>query len=64
VRVVEELPLTGTGKLDKQVLRRQAWLADDPLLVATADGYRPFSERDLAEREAAFAAHGRQSLLP
>ena len=64
VRVVADLPLTGTGKLDKQVLRRQAWLADDPLLIATADGYRPFTAGDLAEREAEFARHGRRSLLP
>lgn len=65
VRIVEELPLTGTGKLDKQVLRRQAWYADgDPLLVAGETGYRPFTAADRTGREAAFAAHGRQALLP
>ncbi|GEM33964.1 putative fatty-acid-CoA ligase FadD [Nocardia neocaledoniensis NBRC 108232] len=64
VRVVADLPLTGTGKLDKQTLRRQAWLTDDPLLLATETGYRPFTAADRADREAAFAAHGRRALLP
>lgn len=64
VRVVEDLPLTGTGKLDKQVLRTQAWLADDPTYVATTNGYRAFTAADRADREAAFAAHGRIALHP
>ena len=64
VRVVEDLPLTGTGKLDKQVLRRQAWLSDDPTYVATPTGYRAFTAADRADREAAFASHGRIALHP
>ncbi|WP_205014067.1 AMP-binding protein [Nocardioides albidus] len=64
VRVVEDLPLTGTGKLDKRALRGQAWLVDDPVYVHTERGYRPFTAQDRSEREAAFTAHGRQSLLP
>ncbi|WP_280221784.1 AMP-binding protein [Nocardia neocaledoniensis] len=64
VRVVTDLPLTGTGKLDKQTLRRQAWRTDDPLLLATETGYRPFTAADRADRAAACAAHGRRALLP
>ena len=65
VRVVDELPLTGTGKLDKQVLRSQAWLTgDDPLLHATPEGFRPFTAADRIAREAAFASHGRLALHP
>ncbi|GAA4098322.1 AMP-binding protein [Nocardioides kongjuensis] len=64
VRVVEDLPLTGTGKLDKQVLRSEAWLVDDPTYLATATGYRAFTAADRAEREAAFASHGRIALHP
>jgi fatty-acyl-CoA synthase len=64
VRVVEDLPLTGTGKLDKQVLRSQAWLADDPTYLATTTGYRAFTAADRADREAAFASHGRIALHP
>ncbi|MGN6782052.1 MAG: AMP-binding enzyme [Marmoricola sp.] len=43
VRLVAHLPVTGTGKLDKQRLRRQAWSGDDPLLVDDGGGYRPFT---------------------
>lgn len=64
VRLVEDLPLTGTGKLDKQMLRNQAWLADDPTYLATPTGYRAFTAADRAEREAAFASHGRIALHP
>ncbi|MBU2697316.1 acyl-CoA synthetase [Pimelobacter sp. 30-1] len=64
VRVVEDLPLTGTGKLDKQVLRGEAWLTDDQVLHATPDGYRPFTAADRTAREASFAAHGRLALHP
>ncbi|MEU3013913.1 AMP-binding protein [Nocardia asteroides] len=64
LRIVDDLPLTGTGKLDKQALRRQAWLTDDPLLVATGTGYRSFTATDRAARADAFTAHGRRSLLP
>ncbi|TQK71190.1 AMP-binding protein [Nocardioides sp. SLBN-35] len=64
VRLVEDLPLTGTGKLDKQALRSQAWLGDDPTYLATPTGYRAFTAADRAEREAAFAAHGRIALHP
>ncbi len=64
VRVVEDLPLTGTGKLDKQVLRGEAWLIDDPTYISTTDGYRAFTAADRSDREAAFASHGRIALHP
>lgn len=64
VRVVEDLPLTGTGKVDKQVLRREAWLCADPLLLSEDGTYRPFTPDDRAAREAAFARHDRLTLHP
>lgn len=64
VRIVEDLPLTGTGKLDKQALRRQAWLVDDPLYVDDGGRFRILTPADVAAREADFATHGRAALLP
>lgn len=63
VRVVADLPLTGTGKVDKQSLRREAWLCADPLLLDER-GYRSFTADDRAAREAAFAQHDRLALHP
>lgn len=64
VRLVTDLPLTGTGKVDKHALRSDAWSGTDPLLVNDGGRYRPFTPEDRDAREAAFARHGRLALHP
>ncbi|MFI2560243.1 AMP-binding protein [Nocardia farcinica] len=64
VRVVTDLPQTGTGKVDKQALRRQAWLCGDPVYTRTNGTYRPLTEDARAAVAATFAEHGRLALLP
>ncbi len=59
VRVVADLPLTATGKVNKQPLRRERWDTSDPVWVASAEGYRPFTDEDRTALQAQFAAHGR-----
>lgn len=65
VRVVADLPLTATGKVDKPTLRRESWHEDgDALLIWTGATYEPFTAVHRAEREDAFARYGRLGLLP
>jgi steroid-22-oyl-CoA synthetase len=40
VRLVDQIPLTGTNKVDKRPLRSAAWITDDPVW------WRPFVGRD------------------
>lgn len=65
VRVVAEVPMTGSNKVAKTGLRREAWQTSDPVFVRDgAMSYRPMeqADRDLLEKE--FAEHGRTALLP
>ncbi|NEW42249.1 AMP-binding protein [Nocardia cyriacigeorgica] len=64
VRIVGDLPQTGTGKVDKQVLRREAWRGCDPVFIQKQNTYLPLTDEQRTAREASFAEHGRQSLLP
>lgn len=64
VRIVEDLPQTATRKVDKQVLRREAWFCSDPVFTRSHGAYQPLTDEERAAREASFAEHGRQSLLP
>ncbi|WGY03844.1 AMP-binding protein [Nocardioides sp. QY071] len=66
VRVVDRMPLTGSGKIDKAPLRRAAWNTTDPVWVRvgrTAQ-FRLLDDdgRDAIEKE--FVEQGRQALLP
>jgi fatty-acyl-CoA synthase len=65
VRIAEELPRTGPGKLDRTPLRRDGWRVDDPVWWRPGRelDYMPFTPHDRAELERAFAAHGRSNLL-
>ena len=65
VRVVEAMPLTGTNKVDKQPLRRDAWMcADGVYWRAGPDGpYRRMSAEDVEAMAGRFAANGRSQLL-
>ncbi|MFE3443577.1 AMP-binding protein [Nocardia sp. NPDC059180] len=64
VRIVGDLPQTGTGKVDKQVLRREAWRCTDPVFLRNQDTYHPLTDEERTAREASFTEHGRRSLLP
>jgi fatty-acyl-CoA synthase len=65
VRVVAAMPLTGTGKIDKQPLRSAGWETDDPVYWQPGRGepYRRLTGDDRAELRREFSAHGRINLL-
>jgi fatty-acyl-CoA synthase len=67
VRVMESLPLTATGKITKEPLRRASWQCDDPVFWAPDRGplhYRPLTDADRDSLRREFARHGRAALLP
>ena len=66
VRVVDEMPLTGSGKWDKTPLRATAWATDDPVFVRAGrtPRYVPLDDAGRAALAAEFAAHGRTPLAP
>ena len=71
VRVTGQIPLTGTGKVDKRPLRSAAWVTDDPLWwrppvgrgVHDGSSYRLLTPADLEALHDELAAHGRTGLL-
>jgi fatty-acyl-CoA synthase len=66
VRIVNDMPLTGTGKINKQPLRLDQWVTNDTVFWAEQPGgpYRPLTETDRAELCRQFENHGRTHLLP
>jgi fatty-acyl-CoA synthase len=65
VRVVEAIPLTATGKVDRKPLRAQGWEADGATWwrPAGADAYRPLLGSDVSALGQAFRDAGRDALL-
>jgi fatty-acyl-CoA synthase len=65
VRVVDAIPLTATGKVDRKPLRAQRWDTTDPVwLRPSAElAYRPLTDDDVAELRRAFADAGREAML-
>lgn len=63
LRVVDDLPRTGTGKVLRRLVRNDAWLPQDTLLV-DATGPRPMSAADRAALQSAFAGAGRAHVHP
>lgn len=63
LRVVDDLPRTGTGKIQRTRLRADAWLADGTL-VRDGDSYRPMTGSDRDELQRRFEQAGRAHLLP
>jgi fatty-acyl-CoA synthase len=59
VRVVSQLPVGATNKIDKQRLRQESWRVDDPVFwrPARRDALRLMSPVDGAELEKAIEAH-------
>lgn len=66
LRVVDVLPLTGSGKVDKAPLRQAAWHTEDPVFVriGRTPVYQPFTRDDRDALELEFAEHGRTAHLP
>ena len=66
VRVTGEIPLTGSGKVNKAPLRRTAWNTEDPVYarIGKTDEYEALDGTARARIEAEFIEHGRTALLP
>jgi fatty-acyl-CoA synthase len=66
VRVVDGLPLTGSGKVNKAPLRQAAWNTSDPVYVRVGrtEAYVRLDDEARRQLEQAFATHGRTALLP
>jgi fatty-acyl-CoA synthase len=66
VRIIAQVPTTGSNKIAKTVLRRAAWVTDDPMYwrPGTEQRFRPLHAEDVAELEKEFVEHGRAALLP
>jgi len=65
VRVLTDLPLTATGKVDKVQLRRRGWDGPGPVWWRPpgADGYRPMTGEDRTALAARFRENHRDQLL-
>lgn len=65
VRVVDAIPLTATGKVDRKPLRAQRWQTTDPVWwrPTHSEPYRPFTPEDAAALHHQFASTGRLSAL-
>ncbi|WP_127784294.1 AMP-binding protein [Rhodococcus sp. X156] len=59
VRLVEDVPVTATRKIDKMRLRRESWLVDDPIYVREEDCYALLREDKRAEILAEYAMFDR-----
>jgi fatty-acyl-CoA synthase len=66
VRIMRQVPVTGSNKTTKTGLRREAWLTDDPVFWRPDPGsaYTPLRAADREELATLFARHGRTALLP
>jgi fatty-acyl-CoA synthase len=66
VRIIDEVPVTGSNKATKTGLRGEAWLALDPVYwrPGPRSAYRPLQAADREELAAELARHGRTALLP
>jgi fatty-acyl-CoA synthase len=66
VRVTDALPVVGNSKVNKQLLRRQAWLSEDPVWwrPPRTDRYVPMTGHDRERLRQEFESHGRISAYP
>ena len=66
VRLTDQVPLTGSNKVDKTPLRAAAWETDEPVYarVGRTQEYRLLDEEARRTIEKEFAEHGRVALLP
>jgi fatty-acyl-CoA synthase len=66
VRIIDEVPTTGSNKITKIGLRGEAWLTSDPVFwrPRPRSGFRPLLAADRSALAGDFATHGRTALLP
>lgn len=66
VRILDHMPLTANGKVDKQPLRDLAWIGDGAVYWRPENyaGYRLLTADDRARLDEAFDANGRAHLAP
>jgi fatty-acyl-CoA synthase len=65
VRVVEALPVTATGKVDRKPLRAERWTTADPVWWRPGrdERYRRLTEADVTDLHEGFAKAGRSAVL-
>jgi fatty-acyl-CoA synthase len=66
VRVVDAIPVTATGKVNRNPLRDERWDTTDELWWrpdARAAAFRRFTQDDAAALRQEFAANGREAML-
>jgi fatty-acyl-CoA synthase len=65
VRVIESMPLTATGKVDRNPLRGERWTTPDPVWWRPArdEGFRRLTEADVTSLHEGFASAGRSAVL-
>jgi fatty-acyl-CoA synthase len=63
LRVVDDLPRTGTGKVQRARMRAEAWLPEGTL-IRDGDAYRPMTDHDRDDLQRRFEQAGRPHLLP
>ena len=65
VRLMSALPMTGTGKIDRQPLRNERWITTDPVWWRSGRplDYTLLGQTDIDELDAQFDAAGRARLL-
>jgi fatty-acyl-CoA synthase len=65
VRVVDAIPVTGTGKLDRKTLRADRWQTTDPVWWRRGRTleYLPMTGEDMKRIDEEFEAAGRGHLL-
>ena len=65
VRVVDAMPLTATGKVDRKPLRAERWTTPDPVWWRPVRdrGFRPLTEADVASLHEGFVSAGRSAVL-
>jgi fatty-acyl-CoA synthase len=65
VRIVDAIPVTATGKIDRTPLRAERWRTADPIWwrPGRALEYRPLTGTDVVDIEAVFESTGRKQLL-
>ncbi|QDQ98809.1 AMP-binding protein [Tomitella fengzijianii] len=66
VRIVTDVPITATRKIDKARLRTELWMVDDPIFLrpGCSEEYRPMTDRDRGEIRRGFERNKRHALLP
>ncbi|MGH9096879.1 MAG: AMP-binding enzyme, partial [Acidimicrobiales bacterium] len=65
VRIVNEMPLTASNKVQKRPLRYERWETPDPVFWQPERNgrYRPLTDDDVADLRAQFLQHGRAAVL-